>query len=109
MTPANITAWLREHADAAQGRAVAGVMADHHDRDAALFTPAADAIKAAYARGVEDAAGVAEQLGGDRVERGRSYSDDRHGRGDMVINAQRVRAQSIAAAIRQLAIREGRG
>ncbi|HEX8555250.1 MAG TPA: hypothetical protein VF695_11130 [Sphingomonas sp.] len=49
---------------------------------------------------VERCAGVADQLGGDRVERGRTYSDDKHGRGDMIINAQRVRAQTIAAAIR---------
>lgn len=74
-----------------------------------LLTEAADLIErlvaereGVRAEAIEQCARVAEHLGGDRIERGRSYADDKHGRSDMVINAQRVRAQSIAAAIRSL-------
>lgn len=70
------------------------------------YAKQAQAVLPFIAAETERCARVAEELGGDRVERGadglpRAY--DHHssvGRGDAILNAQRVRAQSIAAAIR---------
>lgn len=60
--------------------------------------------------GIEAAASMADHLGGDRVERKddgslRSYDmDSKHGRGDATLNSMRVRAQTIATAIRALSV-----
>lgn len=58
--------------------------------------------------GLEAAAKVADTLGGNRIERDadgslRSFDMNcKHGRGDAVLNAMRVRAQTIAQAIRSI-------
>jgi len=63
-------------------------------------------IPKAQAAMQERCASVADELGGERVERGpdgdlrRFDMESRHGRGDAVLNAMRVRAQTIAKAIR---------
>jgi hypothetical protein len=49
---------------------------------------------------VERCAGIAEQLGGDRVVTPTRPPSDRESRYDWAIHGQHVRAQSIAAAIR---------
>ncbi|AXU20390.1 hypothetical protein C7W88_17070 [Novosphingobium sp. THN1] len=69
-----------------------------------LETALAEARNAA----LEEAAKVADDLGGGRVERNpdgslRTYDMNcKHGRGDAVLNAMRVRAQTIAQAIRDM-------
>ena len=75
----------------------------------ALLTPLLDKARAAGAAEMQErCAGVADELGGERVERGpdgdlrRFDMESRHGRGDAVLNAMRVRAQTIATAIRSL-------
>lgn len=59
----------------------------------------------AYARGLEDAAKVAERLGGDRFNLEaavRANPRDKEGRVTAHIEAQHLRAKTIAAAIRAL-------
>lgn len=85
------------------------------DRDAAVRL-LADAFArhriAARREGMEEAARIADELGGDRIERNgdgslRSYDmDNKHGRSDAMLNGMRVRAQTIATAIRT-AIEQG--
>lgn len=73
---------------------------------AVIATALADERAAGIREGLEMAAKVAEAMGADRIERNadgslRSYDMDcKHGRGDAVLNAMRVRAQTIAQAIR---------
>lgn len=62
----------------------------------------------AYARGLEDAAQIAERLGGDRYDpelARRADRRDKDGRATAHIEAQHLRAKTIAAAIR--AVRAG--
>lgn len=66
----------------------------------------------ARAKAFEEAAKVAEQLGGDRIERNpdgtlRTYDMNcKHERGSATLNAMRVRAHTIAQAIRAMIDKE---
>lgn len=68
--------------------------------DPAVSSDAAALVEKGRVAGLLEAATIADELGGDRVERGRDYAPDKHGRTDALINAQRVRAQTISCAIR---------
>lgn len=84
------------------------------ERDEAAATIAALRAELANARlegvrlGIKASAGVADHLGGGRVERNddgslRTYDMNcKHDRGSAVLNSMRVRAQTIAVAIRAL-------
>jgi len=67
-------------------------------------------LRRVHNEAVEKAAKVADELGGDRIARNadgslRSYDmESKHGRGDAMLNGMRVRAQTIATAIRTLRI-----
>lgn len=75
-------------------------------REETMEWKAADAILAAYEAGViagrEEAARLADQLGGDRERGPLREGNDVHARSDQVIRAQHVRASTIATAIRAL-------
>lgn len=65
----------------------------------------AEGVDSARNKALEEAAGAADALGGDRVERGTDgmpCAHDKHDKGSQTLNAMRVRASTIASAIRAL-------